>query len=45
MIAQNSGHVVSIDQPEVVVHAIRVIVETVRGYDVPLCGPLTAGGQ
>jgi pimeloyl-ACP methyl ester carboxylesterase len=45
IIAQNSGHVVSIDQPEVVVHAIRVIVETARGHDVPLCGPFTAGGQ
>jgi pimeloyl-ACP methyl ester carboxylesterase len=44
IIAQNSGHVVSHDQPEVVVHAIRVIVETARGHDVPLCGPVSAGG-
>jgi pimeloyl-ACP methyl ester carboxylesterase len=43
IIAQNSGHVVSIDQPEVVVDAIRVVVKTARGHDVPLCGSLTAG--
>ena len=36
MIAQESGHVVSVDQPEVVVDAIRTVVETVRGHDVPL---------
>jgi pimeloyl-ACP methyl ester carboxylesterase len=38
MIAQRSGHVVSVDQPEVVVDAIRTVVETARGHDVPLCG-------
>jgi pimeloyl-ACP methyl ester carboxylesterase len=38
MIAEQSGHVVPIDQPEVVVNAIRTVVETVRGHDVPLCG-------
>ena len=38
MIAEQSGHVVPIDQPEVVVDAIRTVVETVRGHDVPLCG-------
>jgi pimeloyl-ACP methyl ester carboxylesterase len=38
LIAQQSGHVVPIDQPEVVVNAIRTVVETVRGHDVPLCG-------
>ena len=38
MIAQRSGHVVQIDQPEVVVDAIRAVVETARGHDVPLCG-------
>ena len=37
MLAQESGHVVSIDQPEVVVDAIRTVVETARGHDVPLC--------
>jgi len=37
MIAQESGHVVSVDQPEVVVGAIRTVVETARGHDVPLC--------
>jgi pimeloyl-ACP methyl ester carboxylesterase len=38
LIAQRSGHVVSVDQPEVVVDAIRAVVETARGHDVPLCG-------
>jgi pimeloyl-ACP methyl ester carboxylesterase len=37
MIAQESGHVVSVDQPVVVVDAIRTVVETARGHDVPLC--------
>jgi pimeloyl-ACP methyl ester carboxylesterase len=37
MIAEESGHVVSVDQPEVVVDAIRTVVETARGHDVPLC--------
>jgi pimeloyl-ACP methyl ester carboxylesterase len=35
--AQRSGHVVAIDQPEVIVDAIRTVVETARGHDVPLC--------
>jgi pimeloyl-ACP methyl ester carboxylesterase len=38
MIAEQSGHVVPIDQPEVVVNAIRTVVETARGHDVSLCG-------
>jgi pimeloyl-ACP methyl ester carboxylesterase len=38
IVAEHSGHVVSIDQPDVIVHAIRMIVETARGHDVPLCG-------
>jgi hypothetical protein len=38
MIAQQSGHVVSVDQPKVVVDAIKIVVETARGHDVPLCG-------
>jgi pimeloyl-ACP methyl ester carboxylesterase len=37
MIAEQSGHVVPIDQPEVIVDAIRMVVETARGHDVPLC--------
>jgi pimeloyl-ACP methyl ester carboxylesterase len=37
MIAHESGHVVSLDQPEVVVDAIRTVVETARGRDFPLC--------
>ncbi len=37
IIAEQSGHVVAIDQPEVVVDAIRTVVETARGHDVPLC--------
>jgi pimeloyl-ACP methyl ester carboxylesterase len=42
IVAQQSGHVVSIDQPQVVVDAIRRVVETARGSnDVPLCA---AGG-
>ena len=38
IIAEQSGHVVAVDQPEVVVDAIRTVVETARGHDVPLCG-------
>ena len=44
MIAEQSGHVVPVDQPEVVVNAIRIVVEMARGRDVPLCGTLTAEG-
>ena len=36
IIAQQSGHVVAIDQPEVVVDAIRTVVEAVRGNDASL---------
>ena len=32
IVAQESGHVVAIDQPEVVVDAIRTVVETARGH-------------
>jgi len=39
IIAEQSGHVVPVDQPEVVVDAIRRVVETARGHDVPLCDP------
>ena len=37
IVAQQSGHVVAGDQPEVIVDAIRTVVETARGHDVPLC--------
>jgi pimeloyl-ACP methyl ester carboxylesterase len=33
MIAEQSGHVVPIDQPEVIVDAIRIVVETARDHD------------
>jgi pimeloyl-ACP methyl ester carboxylesterase len=43
MIARQSGHVVSVDQPEVVVEAIRAIVDTARGRnDVSLCARIGA---
>jgi pimeloyl-ACP methyl ester carboxylesterase len=45
MIARQSGHVVSVDQPEVVVDAIRRVVETARGRDVPLCATPPATGH
>jgi pimeloyl-ACP methyl ester carboxylesterase len=39
ILAEQSGHVVPVDQPEVVVSAIRAIVDAARGQsDVPLCG-------
>jgi hypothetical protein len=42
IMAEQSGHVVAIDQPKVVVDAIRAIVETIRGgTDFPLCGSAT----
>jgi pimeloyl-ACP methyl ester carboxylesterase len=40
MVAKQSGHVVPIDQPEVVVDAIRIVVETARGQDPPRCDTL-----
>jgi pimeloyl-ACP methyl ester carboxylesterase len=43
--AQQSGHVVAIDQPQVVVDAIRTVVEIVRGQDVPLCATLAPNGH
>jgi pimeloyl-ACP methyl ester carboxylesterase len=42
--AQQSGHVIPIDQPAVVVDAIRTVVEIARGHDVPLCATLAANG-
>jgi pimeloyl-ACP methyl ester carboxylesterase len=44
-IARQSGHVVSVDQPEVVVDAIRRVVETARGQDLPLCATPPATGH
>jgi pimeloyl-ACP methyl ester carboxylesterase len=45
IVAQQSGHVVSLDQPEVVVDAIRTVVETARGHDVALCPTPAANGH
>jgi pimeloyl-ACP methyl ester carboxylesterase len=42
MVARQSAHVVSVDQPEVVVDAIKTLVETARGHDVPLCATSAA---
>ena len=42
--AQQSGHVVAIDQPAIIVDAIRTVVETARGHDVPLCATSAANG-
>jgi pimeloyl-ACP methyl ester carboxylesterase len=38
IIAEQSGHLVATDQPQVIVAAIRAIVDTARGRNVPLCG-------
>ena len=38
VIAEDSGHVVAIDQPAIVVQAVRRVVEMARGHDVALCG-------
>jgi pimeloyl-ACP methyl ester carboxylesterase len=39
MVAEQSGHVVAIDQPQIIVDAIRSVVDVARGRnDVPLCG-------
>jgi pimeloyl-ACP methyl ester carboxylesterase len=43
VIAQQSGHVVAVAQPEIVVDAIRTVVETARGHDVPLCATDRSG--
>jgi pimeloyl-ACP methyl ester carboxylesterase len=37
MTAQHSGHVIPIDQPKVVVDAIRTVVQLARGQEVPFC--------
>jgi len=39
VIAERSGHVIAVDQPQTIVDAIRAIVDTARGRsDVALCG-------
>jgi hypothetical protein len=39
VIAEQSGHVISLGQPQAIVEPIRAIVHTARGRkDVPLCG-------
>ena len=44
IVARQSGHVVAIDQPQVVVEAIRKVVDVARGRnDVPLCETPVAG--
>lgn len=44
IVAAQSGHVVPVDQPQVVVNAIRAIVDTARGRDdVALCGSRVRG--
>lgn len=45
IIAQRSAHLVALDQPEVVVDAIRTVVETARGHDVPLCAAPAASAD
>jgi pimeloyl-ACP methyl ester carboxylesterase len=45
IIVPDAGHVVALDQPQVIVSAIRSVVEMTRGRsDVPLCGTPPAGG-
>jgi pimeloyl-ACP methyl ester carboxylesterase len=45
VIAQQSGHVVQVDQPEVVVDAIRTVVEIARGHDIHPCSTSAAKGN
>jgi pimeloyl-ACP methyl ester carboxylesterase len=44
IVAEESGHVVEINQPEVVVEAIRTVVETVRGQGVLPCATPAENG-
>jgi pimeloyl-ACP methyl ester carboxylesterase len=39
IVAEQSGHLVPIDQPQVVVDAIRALVDGARGGNVPPCAP------
>jgi hypothetical protein len=42
IVAQQSSHVVAVDQQQIVVDAIRTVVETARDHSVPLCAAPTA---
>ena len=40
IVAEDSGHVIPLDQPDVIIQAIRALVTGAReGRDVPACGP------
>jgi len=43
--AQQSGHVVAIDQPGIIVDAIRTVVEVARGHDVLPCATPAASNE
>ena len=45
ILAERSGHAVLVDQPQVVVDAVRAVVETARGKDVALCAPAAGARQ
>ncbi len=45
IVAPQSGHLVQIDQPDIVVDAIRTVVETTRGHNVPLCSTASPNSQ
>ncbi len=38
IIAEQSGHLVQIDQPQIVVNAVRAVIDGTRGGHVPVCG-------
>jgi pimeloyl-ACP methyl ester carboxylesterase len=38
IVAEQSGHLVQIDQPDVVVNAVRAVVDGTRNGNVPVCG-------
>jgi pimeloyl-ACP methyl ester carboxylesterase len=38
IIADHSGHLVPIDQPQIVVNAVRAVIDGTRGGNVPVCG-------
>jgi pimeloyl-ACP methyl ester carboxylesterase len=38
IIAEQSGHLVQIDQPQIVVNAVRTVIDGTRGGNVPSCG-------
>jgi len=43
IIAEHSGHLVQIEQPQIVVDAIRAVVDGTRGGNVPSCGSGVGG--